>query len=138
VSVAIYNKLQNYWQHIDEISHVAAFLDPCYKIFSRLTQNSSDIQQIDEIQRYWNLLLYNDDIEPLTWWKMHQDEFPLLSNLAQNYLAIQASSVSCEQLFPIAGAIISKARNRLTSENARACLCLKSWIDKNILGPEFE
>ncbi|CAG8692005.1 26065_t:CDS:2 [Dentiscutata erythropus] len=33
VSAAIYGKLQNYWQHIDEIAHVAAFLDPPIKSF---------------------------------------------------------------------------------------------------------
>jgi len=31
VALSIYNKLQVYWEYINEISHVAAFLDPHYK-----------------------------------------------------------------------------------------------------------
>jgi len=45
--------------------------------------------------------------------------------MAKNYLAIQATSVSCEQTFPIAGLTISKVQNRLNSETTRALLCLK-------------
>ncbi|CAG8574256.1 22464_t:CDS:2, partial [Gigaspora rosea] len=55
-----------------------------------------------------NTTLSQNIVEPLIWWKMHQTEFPLLSNLARS---IQASSVPCEQLFSVAGMIINKTRN---------------------------
>jgi hypothetical protein len=53
--------------------------------------------------------------------------------MARDYLTIQATSVPSEQAFSIAGNTISKTRNRLLPETARACLCLKSWI-KNKIG----
>lgn len=52
--------------------------------------------------------------------------------MAKDYLAIQSTSVSCEQAFSIAGLTISKVRNRLNPETARALLCLKSWITEKI------
>ncbi|GBC42607.2 zinc finger BED domain-containing protein RICESLEEPER 2-like [Rhizophagus irregularis DAOM 181602=DAOM 197198] len=48
------------------------------------------------------------------------------------YLAIQSTSVACEQAFSVAGNIITKVRNRLCSETARASLCTKSWVENNI------
>ncbi|EXX63972.1 hypothetical protein RirG_147230 [Rhizophagus irregularis DAOM 197198w] len=52
--------------------------------------------------------------------------------MAKNHLAIQATSVSYEQVFSIAGLTISKVRNRLNPEIAYALLCLKSWITEKI------
>ena len=52
--------------------------------------------------------------------------------MAQNYLSIQASSVPCEQLFSLAGNILSKKRNRLDENTVRACLCLRSWMIEEI------
>jgi hypothetical protein len=52
--------------------------------------------------------------------------------MARDYLTIQATSVPSEEAFSIAGNTISKTRNRLSSETARACLCLKSWIINKI------
>ena len=73
----------------------------------------------------------DEKLDPINWWKTHKQEFPLLSSLAHNYLAIMATSVPCEQLFSIAGLTITKTRNRLNSDSVRACLCFKSWYNQN-------
>lgn len=86
----------------------------------------------DELIRYWELADASFDMEPLSWWRAHSTEYPILSKMAQDYLSVQASSVPCEQLFSLAGNVISKKRNRLSSETARACLCLRSWMFKDI------
>jgi len=52
--------------------------------------------------------------------------------MAQNYLSIQATSVPCEQLFSLAGNVVSKKRNRLGKSTTRACLCLRSWLIEEI------
>ncbi len=53
--------------------------------------------------------------------------------MARDYLTIQATSVTSEQAFSIAGNVITKNRNRLLPEMTRACLCVKSWIDNNLI-----
>jgi hypothetical protein len=85
----------------------------------------------NELERYLSMPL-EDRIDPLTWWKLQQSEYPSLSRVARDYLSIQATSVASEQAFSIAGKTISEVRNRLEGETARAILCLKSWIHKNI------
>ncbi|EXX73614.1 hypothetical protein RirG_058780 [Rhizophagus irregularis DAOM 197198w] len=52
--------------------------------------------------------------------------------MAKDYLAIQSTSVACEQAFSVAGNTITKVRNRLCPETARALLCTKSWVENNI------
>ena len=65
-------------------------------------------------------------------WKTHQNKYPVLSLIAKDYLIIQATSVSSEQAFSVAGNTITQTRNRLKPETARATLCLKSWIENEI------
>ena len=94
---------------------------------NQLPSNSNS----NELDNYLQSLP-NEKMEPLAWWKAHQQEYPVLSLLAQDYLPIQATSVACEQAFSVAGHTISRTRNRLHPETARACLCLKSWMRNRI------
>jgi hypothetical protein len=64
---------------------------------------------------------------------MHGVQFKSLSTIARDYLAIPVTSVPCEQAFSIAQHTISKVRNRLKPETARASLCLKSWLENGIV-----
>jgi hypothetical protein len=95
-------------------------------------QNSFvDNLDCDEINNYLNTP--NEmDTDPLLWWKVHQQEYPILSSIAKDYLIIQATSVPSEQAFSIAGNMISQTRNQLNSDTSRAILCLKSWIENDI------
>jgi hypothetical protein len=69
-----------------------------------------------------------NDSDSLIWWKTHQDEFPVLASMARDWLAVVATSVPCESVFSIAGNTITRNRNRLNPETAKALLCLKSWL----------
>jgi len=53
--------------------------------------------------------------------------------MARDYLVVQATSVSSEQIFSVAKHTISPTRNRLSEENIRASLCLKSWYKAGII-----
>ncbi|GES91926.1 zinc finger BED domain-containing protein 1-like [Rhizophagus clarus] len=169
VLLAIRNKIQEYWVHIDKMTHVPAFFDPRYKTIayknleineilepirnnfpdsalSNLPSNNSTsifVQRLssvrqqrnantDELLKYWESADASFDIEPLSWWHAHSTEYPILSKMAQNYLSVQASSVPCEQLFSLAGNVVSKKRNRLDKDTTRACLCLRSWMIEGI------
>lgn len=84
-----------------------------------------------EIERYLALPC-DENVDALLWWQAHSSEFPVLSLMARDYLAIQSTSVACEQAFSVAGNTITKTQNRLHPETARASLCAKSWIDNGI------
>ena len=49
-----------------------------------------------EIERYLSLPC-DENVEVLLWWQAHTIEFPVLSLMARDYLAIQSTSVACEQ-----------------------------------------
>ena len=93
--------------------------------------NVNQVNQIrpieDELERY--LALPSISSDSLLWWNQYEDEFPILSKMAQEYLAIQGTSVPCEQAFSMAAHTISKIHSHLHPSTARAVLCLKSWID---------
>ncbi len=78
------------------------------------------------------MLQIDEETDPLLWWQVHTKEYPIISNMAWDYLTIQATSVASEQAFSVAGNVISKTRNRLLPETARACLCMKSWITNKL------
>lgn len=113
------------------------------RYFARLRQGISQIASTNEIHpsstmgsseldRYLALPV-DEDIDPLLWWQAHSSEFPILSDMARDYLTIQATSVASEQAFSVAGNTITKTRNRLFPETARASLCVKSWLSNNLV-----
>jgi hypothetical protein len=169
VLLAIRDKIQDYWEQLDQTTHVAAFFDPKYKTIaysglskdeilapirdklptsvSNLSTNNNNksifVQRLsslnqqrntntDELLKYWDSAEASFDMKPLSWWWAHLTEYSILSKMAQNYLSIQASSVPCEQLFSLAGNVVSKKRNRLSKNTTRACLCLRSWLIEDI------
>jgi hypothetical protein len=61
---------------------------------------------------------------PLAWWASEDGgrNFGILARLARKYLAVQATSAPSEQVFSLAGHIITKLRNRLDPAVAGAQL----------------
>jgi len=64
----------------------------------------------------------------LQWWKIHESEYPELSQLARKFLATPATTVPCERLFSMAGHLINKRRSTLSPERANELLCLQNWL----------
>lgn len=101
-------------------------INPNFNLYSNSNLN------FEEVEHYFNTPT-DIKLDPLLWWKSHQSEYPILSKIACDYLVIQATSVASEQAFSVAGNTITKTRNRLYPETAKACLCLKSWIQNGLL-----
>lgn len=54
-------------------------------------------------------------------------DFPIITAMARDFLAIPATSAPSERVFSMAGNLLSKKRTRISSENVRIVLCLRSW-----------
>jgi hypothetical protein len=94
--------------------------------------NDSQPSLLSELNRYLTAPL-ELNIDPLQWWNIQKSEYPILNNIARDFLSVQATSVASEQAFSIAGQVISPQRNRLDPQTARAILCLKSWMQNKII-----
>ncbi|XP_013860009.1 zinc finger BED domain-containing protein 1 [Austrofundulus limnaeus] len=57
--------------------------------------------------------LADSESDPLTWWKMHEVNFPLISQLAKKYLCIPATSTASERVFSAGGNVVTCQRSLL-------------------------
>jgi hypothetical protein len=53
-------------------------------------------------------------------------DFPIITQIARDYHAIPATSAPSKRVFSMAGNLVSKKRIRISSENVRYVLCLRS------------
>ena len=67
------------------------------------------------------------------WWGLNAARYPVWGSLAQDYLAIMATSVSSERAFSSSAITISKRRNQLNSDIVEALQCLKCFIRRDLL-----
>ncbi len=66
----------------------------------------SSVKGEDRLQAYMQVQQVPNDTDPLMWWKQHQQEFPDLSRMARQYLAVPATSVSPERFFSRVGLVL--------------------------------
>lgn len=71
----------------------------------------------------------------LKYWQAKQYQYPVISRIARDYLAIPASSAASERIFSVGGDIVTKKRNRLLPSTLRYLLCLRDW---GVMGDEDE
>lgn len=60
--------------------------------------------------------------------QVHADEFPQLSAMAKDFLAVAGSGVPVESLFPKGPDLLSHRRLNMKADTIKQCICLKSWL----------
>jgi hypothetical protein len=95
---------------------------------SKAKETNRKVALESELEKYLTTSLAGDKIDVCIWWQTHASDYPNLSIIAMDWLAVMPTSVPCEQLFSIAGNVITKNRNKLSPSTAQALLCLKSWL----------
>ena len=72
----------------------------------------------EELEK-WEELEELDDIEQdiLLWWKVHEKEYPIISQIAKKYLGIPASQAITERSFSTAKRIVCDSRTRLKPQH---------------------
>ena len=68
-----------------------------------------------------------DNNSIMNYWRSRTIEFPLLSKMARDYLAVPISSSSVERTFSVASMIQNKQRNKLNCYSLEALLLLNNW-----------
>jgi hypothetical protein len=83
------------------------------------TQPNPEMAIENEIQKYLGCRILGKDqnLTVLEWWKLYEQFYPRLRNIAMKYLSIPASSVSSERVFSLCGNLVNKKRCRLSPNN---------------------
>ncbi|KAJ1263369.1 hypothetical protein BS78_09G179200 [Paspalum vaginatum] len=68
------------------------------------------------------------EFEILNYWKLNSNEYPVLSLLAKDILAVPASTVPSESAFSTGGRIIDPLRCSLSTNTVEALICAQSWL----------
>ncbi|KAF5700392.1 transposase [Fusarium mundagurra] len=69
-----------------------------------------------------------ENLNPVLWWKDHQEEYPGLSKFALDILAIPAMSVDPERTFSVTKLTVSSQRHSISSEIIEEMQCLRNWL----------
>ena len=84
--------------------------------------------RISELDSYLDehRLDHTMELDILSWWKVNQNRFPSLSNMARDILSIPITTVASESCFSMGGRILTKWRASLKPENAQ--VTTGSWV----------
>jgi len=67
------------------------------------------------------------DTDIYQYWKSKQYDFPIISRIARDFLAIPATLAPLECVFSTGSDVVTRKRNKLTRESVRMIMCLKNW-----------
>ena len=69
-----------------------------------------------------------DEFDILAWWKNKREDYPIITQIVRDVMAIQVSTVASESAFSAAGRVVDPYRNRLDPEIVEALICTKDWV----------
>ena len=88
------------------------------------TQVSPKLSAREELEQYFSERPVSRKDHPLTWWKANGQRFHRLAKVAQDILAIPATSTPSERIFSAAGLTVTKFCTCLKPSNVDALVFL--------------
>ena len=85
----------------------------------------SEYTPAEEVADYLRQPNIQRQLDPLDWWKVNQQKYPRVADIARRYLSSPSTSVPSERLFSSAGDLYSDSRNRLLGQRADMLLFIK-------------
>jgi hypothetical protein len=101
--------------------------DDAYEAFVNSGVSSDEDGNEDEIDRYYNMKV-GGNVDPVEWWISNKAQFPKLSQMALDILAIPAMAADCERSFSIARLTLSSQRHAMKWETIEMLQMLKNWL----------
>ena len=90
--------------------------------------------ELDEyVKEGSQLVLCEKEPPELMYWRSQSERWPNLANMAQDYLAIPATSTPAERCFSQAKYILPPERNGLRPTSIRSLVLLDSWIRERVV-----
>jgi hypothetical protein len=98
------------------------------KLLSSLQSAATKRKTIDEVILYTQEQTPDINTNPLEWWKLNANRYPLLLTLALKYLGIPGTSTPSERIFSKAGEIVCRRRASLKPSTVDALV----FLSKNL------
>jgi hypothetical protein len=98
----------------------------------KLERGTSNVQTRDELQEYLSSPSFETET-PHEWWIERRAQYPKLSVMALNVLAVPAMSAEVERVFSSCGLTITPLRSSLSAESLEAVECLSAWDKKGVV-----
>ena len=93
------------------------------------SQDRHMMEEDDELAAYMRQgPIRRENLNPILWWKDHQEEYPRLSKFALDILAIPAMSADPERTFSVTKLTVSSQRHGLSPEMLEEIQCLRNWL----------
>jgi hypothetical protein len=70
---------------------------------------------------------FGPDFNLLSWWKRHNQTYPILSILARDIMTILVATISSESTFSLASRVLEERRRQLTTDMVDVLSCIKDW-----------
>lgn len=104
-------------------------------LFSQTRTNPSAVHnRLPEVDRYLNdhTVSLKEDFDILAFWRMNEDNYPALSRMAKDILAIPATSVSSESAFSNSSRVVNDYRSKLNPRTVQTLLLGENWVKKQV------
>lgn len=69
----------------------------------------------------------------LTWWRLHEAEFPRLARMARDIFSIPGMSAEVERLFSSVKHMLGPTRSNLNPDGIEASECVRSWVKAGLI-----
>ncbi|KAF6173787.1 hypothetical protein GIB67_030544 [Kingdonia uniflora] len=95
-----------------------------------ISELSSSQPTKSELDQYLDesLLPRAQDFDILSWWKLNNLKYPILSRMARDILSIPVSTVGVDAVFNTARNKLDNYRSSLRHETVEALICAKDWL----------
>jgi hypothetical protein len=95
------------------------------KMFTKHVKKVNDLQCRSEFDWYLHdgLILETNDFDILAWWKIHASNYPIITEIAHDVLAIPISSVAFKSTFSIGGRVLDSFRSSLSPITVETLIC---------------
>ena len=154
--ISVVKKLYNFYN----ISSTHASLKTTSEVAAPVPSNTSDVLmgntdhdleeflydasepavvESNDLERYMlePLLKIVGEFDILAWWKNKREQYPILSQIVRDVMAIQVSTVASESAFSADGRVVDPYRSRLDPEMVQALICIKDWVAAARKGAHF-
>lgn len=94
-----------------------------------LSQDRHMMEEDDELAAYMRQEpIRRENLNPILWWRDHQEEYPRLSKFAPDILAVPAMSADPERTFSVTKLTVSSQGYSLSPEMMEEIQCLRDWL----------